>query len=719
MRTPSLARRVVAIGMGVVVVLALGLDVLVYLSVRSLASDKSDAAFDGQAALVQAVARAQGPSPNPRDLINRLSELGVDAAVREGRKSILRSVAPRPEGSSHLVAREVAVNPGWKVTVFVPSAEADPRLRRLLRLELAITPLAIVLAALLLRWIADVAMAPLEEIAAAARRTTRGQRGERLRPDRPDTRLGQIATTYDAMLDALEGAVAEARAAELESARLGERTRRVLETAGEAFMVADEHGAVVEWNAEAERLLGWARDDVVGLDLEATIIPPEQGSAHLTSLRHFAEPTDESPYRAKGLATVAVRRDGERFPAEITVWVTTDDGIHYNALLRDLTVQKTAEEAMTRLATIVEAIDRAILSTDLEGTVLTWNPGAERMYGYHADEAVGHRLSSLTVPEAERTLLERSLAAAARGEIIENAEVVRRRKDGTLLEVALTISPLRDATGAVYGASSLEKDETKERWIAAELAASSAALQTALDEARQSEASTRRFLDDAAHQLRTPITSIRASAETLLRQVTPAQRDKLLAAVVRDSERAGRLMGGLLRLARLDHAEALRLRPTDLLALCEEEADQVRPDSPQIEITVRAGDGPELGRPEVAAEAVAEILANLVDNARRHARSRIEIVVDRNDDRMRVRVVDDGPGLAPGQADVVFDRFVSLDARGGSGLGLAIARGLARAHGGDLTYDGAAFALNLPGRHGPPPAPARDEARRAGAAGRA
>ena len=700
MRTPSLTRRVVTVGMGVVVGLVLGLDVLLYLSVRSVANDRTEAAFKSHSALVTAVTGGD-LAPNAEKLVGRFAGLGVEATVQAGDGPVVRSRPARSGGPTRLVSREVPVAGGLKVVLFEPAPDADPRLRRLLGFEAVITPLAIILAALLLRWIAEVAMSPLEEIAGAARRTTLGHRGERLLPDRPDTRLGQMAAAYDAMLDALEGAVAEARAAETESARQGERTRRVLETAGEAFIVTDSDGAVTEWNAEAERLLGWRREEVVGNDLEGTIIPPDQRPAHLTALDHFAEPTEESPSRARGLGTVAVRRDGERFPAEVTIWITTDDGTHtYNALLRDLTEQKRAEEATTRLATIVGAIDRAILSTDLDGTVLTWNPGAERMYGYTVAEAVGRNVASLIVPEPYLALFDSSLAAAAGGRVIENAEVARRRKDGTLIDVAITISPLRDATGAVYGASSLERDITEERQTASQLAASTAALQTALDEARLSEANTRRFLDDAAHQLRTPITSIRASAETLLRNITPDQRDRLLGAVVRDSERAGRLMAGLLRMARLGHPQALHLRPTDLLALCEEEADQARPDSPHLEITARAGAGAPLGHPEVAADAVAEIVANLVDNARRHARSRIEIVVGRDDAWVSLLVVDDGPGLRAGQTEMAFDRFVSLDAEGGSGLGLAIARELARAHGGDLTYGEGAFIVKLPWRPG-------------------
>ena len=700
MRTPSLSRRVVAVGVGVVAVLALGLDALLYLSVRSVAADRTRAALDNQAALANAAVRAEGPEPSATALVGRLSELEVNATVRVGDGPVLRTGVT---GTAGLATRELDIAPGTLVRVFAPSPDADPNLRRLLLYELAVTPMVIVLAAVLLRMVAEVAMRPVEEIAAAARRTASGRRGERLRPDRPDTRLGQIALTYDTMLDALEGALAEARAAERESARLEERTRRVLETAGEAFMVAGHDGAVVEWNAEAERLLGWTRDEVLGRDLEGTVLAAGQAAARLTAVEHFAAPGDRSTYRSRGLEVVAVHRDGRRFPAEVTVWVTTDDGVPtYNALLRDLTEQKRAEEATTRLATIVEAIDRAILSTDLDGTVLTWNPGAERVYGFTGAEAIGRSVASLIVPEDWREAHVRCLQAAARDEVV-NAEVVRRRKDGKCIDVALSVSPLRDATGAVHGASSLEKDVTEERLIASRLAASSAAQEAALAEARRSEASTRRFLDDAAHQLRTPITSIRAGAETMQRNVTPEQREKLLAAIVRDSERAGRLMAGLLRMARLDHAEPLRPRPTDLVALCHGEAEQARLESPNLEIVVRTADRLPAGVPEIDGDAVAEILSNLVDNARRHARARIDLVVRERGGQVVMEVVDDGPGLPEGHTELAFERFVSLDARGGSGLGLSIARQLARAHGGDLTYRTGAFVLELPWRPGTGP----------------
>lgn len=580
---------------------------------------------------------------------------------------------------------------------FRASAMADasgPGLTRLLVLEAVITPLVLALAALLLRWISEIATKPLDEIAARARLTTLGWRGERLQPDRPSTRLGQMATAYDAMLDSLEGAVTEARSARVESDRLERRTRKILDTAHEAFLVMDEAGAIIEWNPGAERMFGWPRHEILGRSWEATLIPGEVRD--VLEADRFRQGGQLWPYGARTVDLMAVRRDGRQFPAGVTVWATNHDGTStFNAFVRDFTERQRAEEATAHLAAIVESSDQAMISTDPEGTVLTWNPAAERMYGYSAAEAVGHSLGELIFPDEALPGFDEALAAVAAGEVVQRNEVARRCKDGSIFYVSVTIAPLLDSDGTIYGACSVARDMTEERRLNAQLDASLIALAAAAEDARRSETRSRRFLDDAAHQLRSPITSIRACAETLSMDVTPAQHDRLLGAVCRESERASRLMAGLLRMARLGHEEALELRPVDVLALCQEEADRGGLESPQLEITATVV-GPSIGRARLAAGAVGEILSNLVDNARRHAHSRIDIRAQVRDHAVELRVVDDGPGVPADQAESVFERFVSLDNRGGSGLGLAIARELARTQGGDLRYEGRAFVLRLP-----------------------
>jgi len=263
------------------------------------------------------------------------------------------------------------------------------------------------------------------------------------------------------------------------------------------------------------------------------------------------------------------------------------------------------------------------------------------------------------------------------------------------------MAPVRDATGRVVAASSIARDITEQRFLADTLDATLLALEEALDEAKASEERTREFLADAAHQLRTPMAGIRACAETLLRGVPAESADELLASMVRETSRAARLVTALLQMARLDQGQHLEVAPCDVVAVCTNEVERARVLAPHLHVQLVA-EG-EISWPEVDAKALHEMLANLVDNARRHATSQVSVHVEASPAEVRIRVCDDGPGVPADLQDRIFQRFVSLDGRGGSGLGLPIARGYARAMGGDLTYgDGFVLTFPLPSPTGGP-----------------
>ncbi|MFN2607377.1 MAG: ATP-binding protein [Acidimicrobiales bacterium] len=350
-------------------------------------------------------------------------------------------------------------------------------------------------------------------------------------------------------------------------------------------------------------------------------------------------------------------------------------------------------EHLRGMAALVESLDEAILGVDLEGTIRSWNRAAARTFGWEAADAVGSPATMLVPPE-ERPVVERWWRALVDGTETARHDVAALRSNGVALRLAVTVSAVHDPGGALTGASVIARDVTRQRWMAATLEATLASLEQALHDARESEAASRRFLADAAHQLRTPLAGIRANAETLLRGSGEEERDELLLNVVRETSRAGRVMAGLLRLARVDSGEVLTFRPCDVAAVCADEVLRCRALSPELEVDVQVA-ATSGRRPRLDADVVREVVANLLDNARRHAGSRVAVVVDEGPETVEVRVTDDGPGLAGAAVERAFERFVSLDGQGGSGLGLPIARGLARAHGGDLLYDDG-FVLRLP-----------------------
>ena len=433
-----------------------------------------------------------------------------------------------------------------------------------------------------------------------------------------------------------------------------------------------------------------------------TIVPPAFRPAHEQGLERYRT-TGEAPILSGPVELSALHRDGHVFPAELVIWATGDEGeTVFNAFVQDVTQRRLGQEAIARLAAIVEAAQEAIYTRSLDGTILTWNSGAERLYGYTAKEMVGQHVSVIVPPQL-REDVERSMEHIRRGDPIPRHETLRRRKDGTDVDVAVTTSPIRGEMGRVVAASTIARDITEQRRLASALESTLSALEAALEDARQAEERSRRFLADASHQLRTPIAGIRALTETLLLGTTGHDRDLLLADLVRETSRAGRLLTSLLQLARLDQGRELAPEPVDLVGLCESELDRQRALAPDLAIVLDAEEMHD-DRPEMDAHAVKEILANLLDNARRHARSRIELSVTSEDGQLEIRVADDGAGVPDGMADRIFERFVSLDDRGGSGLGLPIARALARSHGGDLVYRDRQFQLFLPRR---PPVEAR------------
>ena len=225
------------------------------------------------------------------------------------------------------------------------------------------------------------------------------------------------------------------------------------------------------------------------------------------------------------------------------------------------------------------------------------------------------------------------------------------------------------------------------------------ALEKAIEEARASDAATRRFLADASHELRTPVAALQASVETLLReQPERPERDRLEAAVARESERLGRLVDDLLGLARLE-AHPNR-EPADLAAIALPLVQDARGRAPQATITLNTNNDASVnGDPD----ALERVLRNLIDNALAAIQPTgvIEVQLQRRNGWVETRVTDDGPGVPEPQRERIFERFVRLDpSKPGHGLGLAIARRIAQQHHGDLTCDttprGASFTLRIP-----------------------
>ncbi len=239
------------------------------------------------------------------------------------------------------------------------------------------------------------------------------------------------------------------------------RLAAIVESSDDAIVSKDLNGIVKSWNKAAERIFGWKAEEIVGQSI-TTIIPPELRGDEDIILSKIRKGE-----RIDHFQTVRMRKDGRRIDVSLTISPVKDQNgtiIGAAKIARDVTQQKRNEQEALKLAAIVESSDDAIVSKDLNGIVTSWNRAAERMFGWKPEEIVGKSILTIIPPElhSDEDLI---LSKVRRGERIEHFETVRMRKDGSRIDVSLTISPVKDHDGNVIGAAKIARDVTHKKKV--------------------------------------------------------------------------------------------------------------------------------------------------------------------------------------------------------------------------------------------------------------
>ena len=363
------------------------------------------------------------------------------------------------------------------------------------------------------------------------------------------------------------------------------------------------------------------------------------------------------------------------------------------------------QEAIARhlgeLAAIVESTEDAVIATDLDGTITSWNGGAEALYGHRADEVIG-RSVLLIVPNERRELVGETMEIARRGGHIERHDATGVHKDGSSVEVALTVSPIRDDQGRVVGTATIARDISERVAHQAELAAQNERLRE-LDRLKDD------FVASVSHELRTPLTSIRGYLE-LVRDDggLDEEQERMLAIVDRNAARLLRLVSDLLFVAQLDAGKLkLEREQVDLAALAEEAIEAAGPRAAAASVALR------LQADHVVVDGdrsrLAQVLDNLLSNAIKFtpAGGRVEVTVARTDrGTARIEVADTGMGIPEDECGRLFERFFRTSgamraAVPGTGLGLTIVQAITEGHDGSVSVEsrvgeGTTFVVDLP-----------------------
>lgn len=617
---------------------------------------------------------------------------------------------------------------GTRLTGFEPVIERDKRLGTLYLhvdtapvvgrwVRVSVMVAGAVIAAILLvtyllsralqQWLSD----PILDLAKTARAVSEhGDYTVRATKQSRDE-VGTLTDAFNHMLTQVHGKDQALRESEA-------RLRAVLNSALSAVIVMDAHGKIVDWNARAESMFGWPRDQALGRKLGETIVPERYRERHQRGMERYLA-TGDGPVLNRSLEMSAVRRDGSEFPVELSISpLKTDSVITFCGFITDITERKRIEEVRARLVSIVESSEDAIIGNTLDGMITSWNRGAETTFGYSPEEAIGQPLSILTPQESQESDSQ-LLRRISRGEHIEHFDTIRVTKDARRLNVSVSVSPIKDENGRVVGASSIARDITAHKQAQQEIQRLNQELeQRVTRRTAQLEAVNREleaFSYSVSHDLRAPLRHVDGFAALLSKHVGPTLDEKgrrYLTTISNAARQMGRLIDDLLAFSRMGRAQmkTVAVDQDDMVAtvIRDTRSDE---NANQIEWCVAP-------LPTVQADPamLRQVWFNLVDNAVKYsgknAHPKIEVGSLQNAHAREVGVQseqiffvrDNGVGFDMSYVEKLFGVFQRLHGPAefeGTGIGLANVRRIINRHGGRVwaegrVGEGATFYFSIP-----------------------
>jgi PAS domain S-box-containing protein len=377
-------------------------------------------------------------------------------------------------------------------------------------------------------------------------------------------------------------------------------------------------------------------------------------------------------------------------------------------------------------AAIIESTHDAIISKNFDSIIQSWNPAAEKIFGYTAEEAIGQSVTML-IPAGHEDEEPKILARIRRGEKIDHYETVRRRKDGSLLNISLTISPIKDASGKIIGASKIARDITEQKRIEREMHEAQRELATLNGELERRVMERTASLEKAvnqleefsysvSHDLRSPARAMEAYAKAVIEDYGPRLDERgrgYLQKIVRSSARMDKLIQDLLTYTRVLRSD-MRLEAIELAPLLRDVLDQYpEMQPPRAQITLQDGLGVAMAHEASLTQVLSNLLSNAVKFVSPKTMPQIAVRSECRNGKVRLWIADNGIGIKPEFQARIFGMFerISPDLRyEGTGIGLAIVKKAVERMGGTVGMEsdgvtGTSFWIELssaPAKLAPP-----------------
>ncbi|GIW97090.1 MAG: hybrid sensor histidine kinase/response regulator [Pirellulaceae bacterium] len=479
---------------------------------------------------------------------------------------------------------------------------------------------------------------------------------------------------------------------------------RIVEHALEGVVSTTADGRILDWNKKASEIFGWSKAEVLGKRIMDVLGSSEDDSDH--PIQHLYNALQQTPEGTNILECKSRRKSGEEILVEISmVPLTINNTLLVTGFVRDITDRDEIAAYRTLMAALVDSSYDAIIGKDSQGTIISWNAGAERIFQYTEEEALG-KTAKLILPPGLHEEEEEIRHALANRTRLEQFETVRRRKDGTLLPVSITVSPILDDHERLLGWSFIERDMTDRKREREELQRAKEAAERAVQVRSQ-------FLANVSHELRTPMNAIIGMTDLALEEELSEPVRDYLETARSAAHSLLRLLNDILDFSKIEAGKfSIEEAPFSVQEVVDETIKALggRALAKQLELICEVDHHiPE----ELMGDAsrLRQILMNLVGNAIKFT-DRGEVFVKvrlarawARGARLEFSVRDTGIGIPPDKRRLILQPFTQIHGdthrpREGTGLGLAITSELIRLMGGKLTVDseverGSCFSFRL------------------------